>query len=54
MSISYKQQRKAKEQSHEVENMDILKRNKALRDLISGKVANGYQIHQIFRNLQGY
>lgn len=32
----------------------MLKRNTALRDLIGGEVANGYQPHQIFRNLLGH
>lgn len=32
----------------------MLKQNTAPRDLIGGEVANGYQPHQIFRNMQGH
>lgn len=54
LSVSYKRQGEAEVHNHEMEHMDMLKRNKALRDLVGGEVANGYQPHQIFRNLQGY
>lgn len=54
VSVSYKRQGEAEEHNHEMEHMDMLKRNTAPRDLIGGEVANGYQPHQIFRNLQGH
>lgn len=39
---------------HEMEHIDMLERNRALRDLIGGEVTNCYRPHDIFRNLQGY
>ena len=37
-----------------MEHIDMLKRNTALRYLISGEAANSYQPRQIFRNLKGH
>lgn len=54
VSVSYRRQGNAEEHNHEMEQVDILKRNNSLRDLVGGEVANGYQPHQIFRNLQGH
>ena len=38
--------------NHEMEQVDMLKRNKASRELVGGEIANGYQPHQVFRALQ--
>ena len=35
-----------------MEQVDMLKRHKASRELVGGEIANGYQPHQVFRNLQ--
>ena len=48
MSVSYRRQREAKENNHKIEQVEMLKQNKALSDLVGSKAANGYQPHQIF------
>lgn len=54
ISVSYKQQRKAKKHNHKMKFMDMLKQNKTLKNLVSNEIANGYQFNQIFWNMQGY
>lgn len=46
VSISYRRQGDAKEHNFKMEQVDMLKQNKALSDLVGGEVANGYQPHQ--------
>lgn len=50
--ICYERYGDWQEHNHDLDHMNLLKRNNGLRTLVGGEVANGYMPHQIYRNLR--